>query len=89
VSDERSTDRVDDTGIKCVRGEALQVWYFPAHLPELNPGEGCWKELNTWFKFRLIEDLSELKKVLTTALDNIVLPDIFDYLCPNGRPRRN
>lgn len=86
VSDNRSIEYVDDTSVKCVQSEKLQVWYFPAHLPELNPVEGCWRQLNTWFKFRLIEDLSELKSVLTTALDELVVPDIFNYLCPDGRP---
>jgi hypothetical protein len=64
VSGDQSTACVDDTAVECVRGESLQVWYFPAHLPELNPVEGCWNQLNNWFKYRLIEDLSELKTVL-------------------------
>jgi transposase len=86
VSGDRSTACVGDTTVKCVRGDALQVWYFPPHLPELNPVEGCWNQLNNWFKYRLIEDLSELKAVLATALDEIPVPDIFNYLCPDGRP---
>jgi len=87
VSDVRSTDCVDDTGVEYVQGDDLQVWYVPAHLPELNPVDGCWKELNTWFKFRLIKDLFELETVLTTALDELSVPDIFNYLCPDGRPK--
>ena len=87
VSDERSTDCVNDTGVECIQGDDLQVWYVPAHLPELNPVEGCWKELNTWFKFQLIEDPSELKTVLRTALDELSVPDICNYLCPDGRPK--
>jgi hypothetical protein len=86
VSDDRSTDCVDDTAVECVHCDALQVWYFSAHLPELNPVEGCWKQLTAWFKFRLIKDLSELKTVLTTALDDLSVPDIFNYLCPDSRP---
>lgn len=86
VSGERSTECVDDTSVECVQSETLQVWYFPAHLPELNPVEGCWKQLNNWFKYRLIEDLDELKATLATALDEIPVPDIFNYLCLDGRP---
>jgi len=86
VSEKRSTECVDDTSVECVQNDALQVWYFPAHLPELNPVEGCWKQLNNWFKYRLIEDLDELKSTLVTALNEIPVPDIFDYLCPDGRP---
>lgn len=67
VSGDRSTACVDDTAVKCVQCDALQVWYFPAHLPELNLVEGCWKQLNIWFKYRLIEELSELKSVLDCA----------------------
>jgi len=86
VSGKRSTECVDDTSVECVQSETLQVWYFPAHLPELNPVEGCWKQLNNWFKYRLIEDLNELKATLATALNEIPVPDIFNYLCPDGRP---
>jgi hypothetical protein len=50
VSEERSTEYVDDTSVERVQREKLQVWYFPAHLPELNPVEGYWNKLNDWFK---------------------------------------
>jgi len=86
VSGKRSTERVDDTSVECVQNDLLQVWYFPPRLPELNPVEECWKKLNNWFKYRLIEDLDELKSTLATALDEIPVPDIFNYLCPDGRP---
>jgi len=86
LSGDRLTACVDDTVVEYVQGDTLQVWYFPAQLPELNPVEGCWKQLNDWFKFRLIADLSELKAILATALDEVPVPDIINYLCPDGQP---
>jgi len=88
VSGERTIEDVEDTSLKQVTGPTLQVWYFPAHLPELNPVEWCWNQLDDWFKYRLIEDLSELKSIISTALDEIPVPDIFDHLCADGRPDR-
>ena len=50
VSGERATETVGDSSVACVRGDDLDVWYFPSKLPELNPVEGCWDQLNEWFK---------------------------------------
>jgi hypothetical protein len=86
VSGKRSTEYVDDTSVEHVQREKLQVWYFPAHLPELNPVEGYWNKLNGWFKYRLIEDLSELKTMLRTALDEVSSSGFFGYLCSDDRP---
>lgn len=38
------------------------------------------------FYGELIKNLSELKATLATALDELPVPDIFNYLCPDGRP---
>jgi len=73
VGGRRSTECVEDTSVECVQSETLQVWYFPAHLPELNPVEGYWNQLEDWFKYRLIEDLSDLKATLATALDEVTV----------------
>jgi hypothetical protein len=88
VSEERSTEYVDDTSVERVQREKLQVWYFPAHLPELNPVEGYWNKLNDWFKYRLIEDVSELKVMLRTALDEVTSSGFFSYLCSDDRPEK-
>jgi len=61
VSGERETETVGDSSISCVCGENLDVRYFPSKLPELNPVEGCWNQLQEWFEHRLIPDLSTLK----------------------------
>jgi hypothetical protein len=86
VSGKRSTECVDDTSVECVQNDALKVWYFPAHLPELNPVEGYWNKLEDWFKYRLIEDLSDLKMTLATALEEVTNSGFFTYLCPDGCP---
>jgi hypothetical protein len=58
----------------------LDVWYFPSKLPELNAVEGCWDQLQEWFKHRLIPDLSTLEEYLPRGLDMIAEPDIWPYL---------
>ncbi|MEF8783758.1 MAG: transposase, partial [Haloarculaceae archaeon] len=59
VSGERETKTVGDSSVSCVRGDNLEVWYFPSKLPELNAVEGCWDQLQEWFKYRLIENQGE------------------------------
>lgn len=71
-----------DISVVRVRGEDLEVWYFPSKLPELNPVEGCWDQLNEWFKHRLISDLDTLKQRLTRGIPRISEPSIWNYLCP-------
>lgn len=82
VSDDRATEFIDDTGVERVVGESLQVWYFPSHAPELNPVEGCWDQLESWFNYRLVRDLDQLKTLLKTAFSTINPPTISNYLCP-------
>jgi len=54
--------------------------YFPSKLPELNAVEGCWDQLQEWFKHRLVPDLSTLEEYLPRALNAISEPDIWPYL---------
>lgn len=82
VSNERQTQTMGDGAITCVRGESLEVWYFPSKLPELNPVEGCWNQLQEWFKFRFIEDLDELKRKLIDGVRTISEPNLWNFLCP-------
>lgn len=88
VSGTRSTECVDDTSVECVQNELMKVWYFPSHLPELNPVEGYWNKLNNWFKYRLLDDLSDLKSTLATALDEVTTSGFFSYLCSDDRPEK-
>lgn len=81
VSGDRSTETVGENSITCARGDSVEVWYFPPKLPELNPVEGCWNQLQEWFKYRFIEDLGELKRALITAVSSLTEPNIWNYLC--------
>lgn len=82
VSGVRATETIEDTSIERVRGDDLEVWYFPSKLPELNPLEGCWDRLQGWFKHRFIPDLPTLKRHLRRGLPTIDEPNIWNYLCP-------
>lgn len=82
VSGDRETGYVDDTSVERVRGSSLEVWYFPPRLPELNPVEQCWNQLQAWYNVRLIQNIDELEQTLSRGLSEIDNPDIFNYLCP-------
>ena len=81
VSGSTELETVEDTSINCVRGDRLDVWYFPSKLPELNPLEECWKQLQTWFSNRFVPDLDALKRDLRTGIKTISEPNIWNYLC--------
>jgi len=83
VSGKRETETVGDSSVSCVRGDDLDVWYFPSKLPELNAVEGCWDQLQEWFKYRLIPDLSTLEEYIPRGLNTISEPDIWPYLISN------
>jgi hypothetical protein len=82
VGGDRATETIGETSVERVIGETLCVWYFPPHAPQLNPVEGCWNQLESWFNFRLVRSLDHLKSLLTTAFDTINSPKISNYLCP-------
>jgi hypothetical protein len=69
VSGERETETVGDSSVSCLRGDDLKVWSVPSKLPELNAVEGCWDQLQEWFKHRLIPDLSTLKDLHSTRTE--------------------
>jgi hypothetical protein len=73
---------IDDTSVERVRNETFQAWYFPPPLPELNPVEQCWDQLEAWFNYRLIDDLSHLQEELQRAIGEIDEPNLFNCLLP-------
>jgi transposase len=81
VSGSTDTGTIGDTSITCVRGDKLDLWYFPPKLPELNPVEGCWNQLQEWFNHRFVEDLTQLKQNLAEGIQEITMPNIWNYLC--------
>lgn len=82
VSGDRETEFIGDTTVERVVGDSLQVWYFPSHAPELNPVEGCWNQLESWFNYRLVRSLDQLKTLLKSAFTTIKPPKISNYICP-------
>ena len=80
MSGKRETETVHDSSISCVRGDKLEAWYFPSKLPELNPVEWCWNQLQEWFKHRLIPDIPTLKNYILRGVNTINEPDIWTYL---------
>jgi len=80
VSGEERTESIGETSVERVSNEPLQAWYLPPRLPELNPVEHCWNQVDDWFTYRLIDDLDELKETLQTALSEIDEPNLFKYL---------
>lgn len=82
VSGERRTETIDETSVERVRNETFQAWYFPPRLPELNPVEQCWNQLEEWFNYRFIEDLSQLQAELQSAIGEIDEPNLLNYLLP-------
>lgn len=83
VSGERDLETVGESSVACVRGEQLEVWYFPPKLPELNAVEGCWDQLQEWLKTRLLPDLSTLKAAISKGVEAITEPNVWHYLTGN------
>jgi hypothetical protein len=82
VSGERRTETIAETVVERVLNEMFQAWYFLPRLPELNPVEQCWNQLEEWFNYRLIDDLSHLQEKLRIAIDEIDELNLFNYLLP-------
>lgn len=81
VSGEREIETVGASSVSCVRGEDVEVWYFPPKLPELNPVEECWNQLQEWFKYRFVEDVAALKRTLVEGIRALDEPSVWSYLC--------
>ncbi len=83
-----SADRtVGDSSVSCVRGDDLEVWYFPSKLPELNAVEGCWDQLQEWFKYRLVPDISSLKDYISRGVNAISEPSVWPDVPVKIRPK--
>jgi len=61
---------------------ALELCYLPRYSPQLNPVEECWRQLSLALKNRLFEDLEALKTAISSLLDEIVPPNMYNYLIP-------
>lgn len=76
VSGERETDTAETVRSRACMEIRLDVWYFPSKLLELNAVEGCWNQLQEWFKHRLIPDLPTLKDYIPRGVNTINEPNI-------------
>jgi len=79
VSGEREPELSPTVSVSCVRGDDLEVRYFPSKLPELNAVEGWWDRLQAWFKYRLVPDLSSLEDYVLRGVNAISEPNIWPY----------
>ena len=59
--------------------EAINVVRLPAHTPELNPVEECWRQLKTTFGYQLFRSLSELKQAINAKLARLSVPNVSNY----------
>lgn len=74
---------IDETVVERVVGDSFQVWYFPPHAPELHPVEGYWDQLESWFNYRLVRKLDQLKTQLKTTFTTITPPTISNIFVRN------
>ena len=65
-----------------VEDTPIELCYLPRGLPELNPAEECWHQLNQALGNRLFDTLDELRGAALTALDSINPPNFFTCLWP-------
>ena len=49
-------------------------------LPELNAVEGCWNQLQEWFRHRLIQDIPTLNDYISRGINTIPESNIWTYL---------
>lgn len=78
VTDEKAPFQLEP--FRLDRFGADASWEFPSKLPELNAVEGCWGQLQEWFKYRLVPELSTLKDYISRGANMISEPSIWPYL---------
>jgi transposase len=66
---------------KQAAADGLLLEFLPAHSPEMNPLENCWRQLREGRANRLFRTLEDVKMYLETALPALISPQIYEYLC--------
>lgn len=64
-----------------VEDTAIDLVYFPAGSPDLNPTEECWRQLRKILGNQYFGSLDELRVAIWPALESIDPPGIYQYLC--------
>ncbi len=57
----------------------LTLVRLPAYLPELNPVEECWRQLQSALSNQFFDSLSELTTAIDTALDRLSIPVVSNH----------
>lgn len=61
--------------------DGLLLEFLPAHSPEMNPLENCWRQLKEGRANRLFRTIDDVKDYLSTTLPTLNSPRIYEYLC--------
>jgi transposase len=59
----------------------IDLVYFPAGSPDLNPTEECWRQFRKTLGNQYFGSLDELRAAIRPALKSIDPPGIYQYLC--------
>jgi transposase len=57
----------------------LEFVQFPASSPEVNPVEGCWRQLKRKISNQFFGSLDELTTAIDDALEQLSMPDVRTY----------
>ena len=66
---------------KQAAADGLLLVYLPPYSPELNPLEPCWEQLRLGRANRLFLTVKDVEQYLKIALQNLVPPDIYGFIC--------
>ena len=66
---------------KQAAADGLLLEYLPPRSPELNPLEPCWEQLRKGRANHLFLTIQDVEQYLKTALQNLMPPDIYEFIC--------
>lgn len=66
---------------KQAAADGLLLEFLPAHSPEMNPLENCWRQLREGRANHLFRTLDDVNEYLSMALPALNSPQIYEYLC--------
>ncbi len=58
----------------------VALYFQASYPPELNPVERCWRQLQASLRNRFFDSLDELTTAIDTALDQLSIPKVNNYL---------
>ncbi|WP_256566657.1 IS630 family transposase [Natrinema gelatinilyticum] len=66
---------------KQAAADGLLLEFLPAHSPEMNPLENCWRQFREGRANHLFRTLDDVNEYLSMALPALNSPQIYEYLC--------